>query len=280
MSDFILTTMNPENECLLESKEQVLRVSVRVPPFWPDEPALWFAQVESQFALSKISIDETKFYYLVAQLDHQYAIEVKDVITNPPATDKYIKLKTELIKRLSASKEKRVKQLLMHEELGDRKPSQFLRHLSGLAGPSVPTDFLLTLWSSRLPQNIQTVIASQMDLEQDKLGELADKIYEIAPSSPQVASTSSASASYSDMAQQISELTRQVAMLSSRLERSERSRSKSRSTRYNRSRSRSRPRQPPADHPHCFYHFTYGSKANKCKQPCSFQSENSRGSRK
>lgn len=273
--------MSEDKINLHESKEEILRVSVRVPPFWPEEPALWFAQVESQFALSRITTDETKFYYLVAQLDHQYAVEVKDIITNPPSTDKYLKLKTELMKRLSASQEKRVKQLLMHEELGDRKPSQFLRHLCSLAGPSVPSDFLLTLWSSRLPQNIQTVIATQMDLDKDKLGELADKVYEIAPSSPQVASTSSTQMpGYSDMAQQIAELTRQVSLLTTRLERTERSRPRSRQNRYNRSRSRSKPKQPPPDHPHCFYHFTYGEQARKCKKPCNFDSENAKGGRK
>ncbi|XP_047543199.1 uncharacterized protein LOC125075530 [Vanessa atalanta] len=272
--------MSEEDLSLAHSKEEVLRIGVRVPPFWPEEPALWFAQVESQFVLSRITSDETKFYYLVAQLDHQHAIEVKDVITNPPKTDKYEKLKQELIKRLSASQEKRVKQLLMHEELGDRKPSQFLRYLASLAGPSVPSEFLLTIRSSRLPQNIQTVIASQMDLDKDKLAELADKVHEIAPSSPQVASTSSAPASsQSEMAQQIAELTRQVALLSSRLERSERPHSKSRNKRY-RSRSRSKSRQPPANHPSSLYHFTVGAKAAKCKQPCTFQSENSKGSRK
>lgn len=274
--------MSQANDRPVETKDEVLRVGIRVPPFWPEEPALWFAQVESQFVLSKITSDETKFYYLVAQLDHQYAVEVKDIITNPPVTGKYEKLKLELIKRLSASQEKRVKQLLMHEELGDRKPSQFLRHLAGLAGPSVPSDFIVTLWSSRLPQNIQTVIASQMDLHTDKLGDLADKVYEIAPSTPQVASTSAASPAspMNEMAKQISELTRQVAMLTTRLESAERSRPRSRSRRYDRSRSRSRPKQPPADHPHCFYHYTYGAKANKCRKPCSFHSENSPGSRK
>lgn len=262
---------------------EVLRVSVRVPPFWPEEPALWFAQLESQFVLSRITTDETKFCYLVAQLDHQYAAEVKDVITNPPANDKYANLKTELIKRLSASQEKRVKQLLMHEELGDRKPSQFLRHLESLAGPSVPKDFMTTLWSSRLPHNIQTVIASQTDLPLTKLAELADKVYEIAPSTPQVASSSATdtSSTFGEMAKQISELTRQVATLSSRLNERERSRTRSSgSKKHDRSRSRSRPRQPPVNHPHCFYHYTYGTKAKKCKQPCTFPSENSQGGRK
>lgn len=256
-----------------ENKYEVLRVGVRVPPFWPEEPALWFAQVESQFVLSKITADDTKFCYLVSQLDHQYAKEVKDIITNPPSTNKYDKLKLELIKRLSASHQKRVKQLLMHEELGDRNPSQFLRHLTGLAGVDVPTDFLVTLWSSRLPQNIQTVIASQMDLPIDKLGEIADKVHEIATSTPQI---SSATPLYEDMAKQINELTKQVSLLTRHMHETSRPSAK----RYNRSRSHSRNRKPPPNHQHCFYHHTFGSKANKCKQPCSFKSVNSQGNRK
>lgn len=265
---------------------EVLRVGVRVPPFWPEEPALWFAQVESQFTLSKITTDETKFCYLVSQLDHQYAAEVKDIITAPPPTDKYLKLKSELIKRLSASQEKRVKQLIMHEELGDRKPSQFLRHMQGLAGPTVAKDFLSTIWSSRLPQNIQTVIASQSDLPLDKLAELADKVHEIAPSTPQVAATSRApasSSSHDELYKQVCELTKQVAKLTAQMSSGgQRSRSQNRQSYKPRSRSNSRrPRQPPPDHPHCFYHFTYGADAVKCKQPCTFSSsENSQGGRK
>ncbi|XP_041982767.1 uncharacterized protein LOC121735862 [Aricia agestis] len=194
---------------------EVLRVGIRLTPFWPEEPALWLTQVESQFVLSRITSDETKFYYLISQLDHQYATEVKDIIMNPPATDKYSKLKTELIKRLSASAEKRIKQFVMHEEIGDRKPSQFLRYLEGLAGPSVTKEFLANVWSQRLPQSIQTVIASQVKLPLDQLAELADKIYDIAPPVPQVSSTSTAALapSYESLAKQVCELTRQVPKL-------------------------------------------------------------------
>lgn len=261
----------------------LFRVGVRIPPFWPEDPELWFAQVEGQFVISNITNDATKFYYVTAQLDHRYAVEVKDIIKSPPATGKYEKLKYNLIKRLSASHEKKIKQLLMHEELGDRKPSQFLRHLQDLAGPESPTDFLITLWSSRLPQNVQTVIASQTDLHIDRLAELADKVHEIAPTTPQVASTSTSqadsSSNNSTLQQQISELTKQVALLSTQIN-SNKHRSRSRSNRHNiRQRSRSRPRQPPPNHPHCFYHYTFGKRANKCTQPCSYKSENSQGSR-
>ena len=33
----------------------VYRVYVRLPPFWPDRPGVWFAQTESQFELAAIT---------------------------------------------------------------------------------------------------------------------------------------------------------------------------------------------------------------------------------
>jgi hypothetical protein len=114
---------------LVPPAADVCRVGVRIPPFWPEKPGIWFAQVEGQFQMAGISNDLTKFHYVIGQLDHQFATEVEDIIVNPPTSNKYEKLKYELIKRLSASRENKVKQLLIHEELGDRKPSQFLRYL-------------------------------------------------------------------------------------------------------------------------------------------------------
>ena len=214
---------------------------------------------------------------MISQLDHQHAAEVEDVITDPPSEQKYEKLKTELIKRLSASREKRVKQLLMHEELGDRKPSQFLRHLQTLAGPAVPKDFLRTLWSSRLPHNIQTVIATQTDSSLEAVADLADKVHEIAPSSPQVASTSSNSV-IETMAQQIAALTEQVAALTHQVKDHgnfrPRHRSPNYTNRHNRQRSKSKESSRPADI--CFYHHRFGSKARKCTLPCK-HSENFQG---
>jgi len=124
----------------------VYRVSQRLPPFWPDRPAVWFAQAESQFELAAITRQRTKFNYVVSQLNHQQAAEVEDIIS-PPELEPYDRLKAELVRRLSTSREQRVRQLLSHEEMGDRKPSEFLRHLKSLA-PDVPDDFLRTIWAS------------------------------------------------------------------------------------------------------------------------------------
>lgn len=264
---------------------ELSRVSVRPPPFWPEKPAVWFAQIEGQFALSRITTDETKFYHVIAQLDHKYAAEVEDIITSPPPTGKYEKLKAELTKRLSASQERKIKQLLTHEELGDRKPSQFLRHLRHLAGPTVPNDFLKTIWTSRLPPNIQTCIASQSQSTLDDVADLADRIHDIAPPLSQVATTSAEmpGTALDCISNRVAELTRQVESLmkvhnSNYNNNSRRGFNRPHSGSHSGSRSRSSSRSSSRNPSYCFYHTRFGHRARNCNQPCAFKPENSTSS--
>jgi hypothetical protein len=57
---------------------------VRLPPFCPDRPAIWFAQAEAQFEMSAITHQQTKFNYVVSQLNQQQVAEVEDIIILPP----------------------------------------------------------------------------------------------------------------------------------------------------------------------------------------------------
>lgn len=256
----------------------VFKVGVRVPPFWPEEPEIWFAQIEGQFAISNITNDATKFNYVIGHLDNQYSKEVKDIIVNPPASNKYEKLKSELIRRLSASNEKKIKQLLMHEDLGDRKPSQFLRHLKGLAGADVPDDFLKTIWISRLPHGIQTVLAGQPAVVTlEDLADLADRVDDLASSTPKVASVSNAipGSLLSDLTKEVAELRKQVHQLSTASNR----RPRSRTSQRNRSTSRRRSQSNYRKFPLCWYHNKFGKKADRCIRPCDYKSENSMGDR-
>ena len=115
--------------------------------------------VESSFAASGVTSDATKFGYVVGALDPRYAGEVRDIILNPPVTDAYGKLRQEFIKTLRSTQEQKTRRLLEHEEIGDRKPSQFLRHLQGLAGNTVTDEVLRTLWMGRLPAAMQAILA-------------------------------------------------------------------------------------------------------------------------
>lgn len=175
-------------------------LNIWIPPFWPEKPAIWFAQVVCQFEIMQVTDDRVKFYHILATLDRQRTYEEEDIPTGPPD---FQRLKDELINRLSASRDHKVKQLLTHEQLGTRKPSQFLRYLRHLAGPDIPEEFVRTIWDSRLPTSMQPIVASQSTLPLDALAELADRVNDIAAPAHQVAATASPSP--------IDELTRQVA---------------------------------------------------------------------
>jgi hypothetical protein len=97
--------------------------------------------------------------YVISQLKYRHAVEVKDLIISPPVNEPYTTFKTELVRRLPTSRDQRVLQVLTHEEVGDRKPSQFLRHLKSLA----PDDLLRSVCSSKLPNHIQTILAAQAE---------------------------------------------------------------------------------------------------------------------
>ncbi|KAL4126391.1 hypothetical protein QTP88_010613 [Uroleucon formosanum] len=169
-------------QALQNPTASVNRVAVKLPPFWAERPSSWFSQVDSQFAISGITSEETKFNYVVAQLDTRYAAEVEDIITNPPPTERYNHLRTKLVGRLSISEEQRVRQLINKEELGNRKPSQFLRYLRSLAGTTTLQDNILRqLWLRRLPSHAQAILTAQSELPLEKVAELADKIVEVQP---------------------------------------------------------------------------------------------------
>ena len=162
----------------------VAAVNVKLPPYWPADPQVWFAQIEAQFTTRGITSQKTKFDYIVASLSSEIATEVRDLILTPPAENPFDTLKEQLIKRTTASEQKRLQQLLIAEDLGDRKPSQVLRRMQQLLGDkatSIDRSFLRELFLQRLPANIRMVLASTPDTSTlEEVAQLADKIVEVA----------------------------------------------------------------------------------------------------
>lgn len=64
----------------------VRKVAVRLPVFWPEEPELWFAQLEGQFTICGITDDDTRYAYVLSRIEPQQAREIRDVIKKPPST--------------------------------------------------------------------------------------------------------------------------------------------------------------------------------------------------
>lgn len=71
-----------------DEEAQSSKMLIKIPPFWPEEPELWFAQLEGQFAFCKITTDKARYAYVLSRIEPKQAKEVKDVITQPPIYNK------------------------------------------------------------------------------------------------------------------------------------------------------------------------------------------------
>lgn len=259
-------------------------IQLKLPPFWPADPELWFAQVEAQFACRRIVSQRSRFDYVVSSLSPEYAAEVRDLLLRPPTDDPYSTLKTQLIKRTTASEQRKLQLLFTSEELGDKKPTQLLRRMQQLLGdrPAMADEsFLRELFLQRLPPNVRMVLASTPETTSlPKLAELADKVIEVATPPGAIASVS---ASSTDISSEVHHLREEVSRLEKLVKKLSHS---SRSTGRHTTRSPRRSPTPSSHHPPnspdhqppatsdiiCWYHQKFGSQAQRCKSPCSYQS--------
>ncbi|XP_070527382.1 uncharacterized protein [Cardiocondyla obscurior] len=167
-----------------------------------------------------------------------------------------------------------MRQLLEHDELGDRRPTQFLRHLKSLAGENMADNFLRALWISRLPTQMQVILATRHGDPLEQVAEQADKIMEVSGSLPTVATMSQRKMSRKDssLKEVVEKLKQQVATLSTKL--NWRSRQKSRDPSRSRAQSRFRSNKRETI---CFFLRRFREKARKCEQPCEFKQGNEQG---
>ena len=254
----------------------VTSVSLKIPPFWPADPQIWFAQVEAQFQTRNITSQKTKYEYIVASLSPEFATEVRDLVLTVPDTNPYDKLKTVLIGRTTTSEQRRLQQLLNSEELGDRKPSQLLRRMQQLLGVKATTidqSFLRELFIQRLPPNVRMVLASTDKMTLTKLAELADKVVEATTlefTSTASQPTVSPISILPEVKSELSQLWEEIDHLKKPFHSSYHGRSQSRSR--GRPRSITPSRHPTATQPTlCWYHQQFSEAAKKCRQPCSYQ---------
>lgn len=259
------TIVQRDTEFPEEGRSIINRIALKIPSFWLDEPELWFAQLEGQFNLGGITQDSTKFAYVQAHLEANQAKEVKDVITKPPAINRYESLKKALLQRIAIPQEQQIRQLLEQEEIGDRRPSQFHRHLQSLARDAVPEALLRVLWMGRLPSQLQTILVTRTADSLDEIAEQADRVYEVVKQTPAVASVQLAIQGQA-MEQQIQELTKQVASLNKKLIQNKKAQQK-------RDRSKNRSQEDIDEEGICYYHRRFKDKAKKCTQPCSFNKQ-------
>lgn len=287
------TTTSSNSDAQPTTSPVTSAISIKLPPYWPSDPALWFAQVEAQFTTRAITAEPTKYAYVVGSLQPEVAQEVRDLLINPPADTPYTQLKTALVKRTSASEQQRLHQLLHTEELGDRKPTQLYRRMQQLLGNrQLEPSIMKQLFLQRLPTNAQLILASTTDeLDTASLAKMADKILEVSPiqPTPSTLATVVPQSAPTPPAQSIElrELRDLVAQLTTTITNLNLNFTPPQHGHVERRRSRSPTRRSPSPFhendrttteqrhraPLCWYHTKFGASAKKCSPPCSFSTQ-------
>ena len=111
----------------------------KLPEFWPEAPDMWFARAEAEFTLRSITLDTTKYGYLVAHLPENVALRVRDAINNPPDDNPYASLKERLLKVFTLTRAQRAARLLSFPQTTDERPSVVLDRMLALLPSSVDT---------------------------------------------------------------------------------------------------------------------------------------------
>lgn len=249
-----------------QANTAINRIQVKVPPFWKKNPQLWFKQLEAQFANSNIVHDLTKFNTIVGVIESDILSHVSDIVLTPPATRMYKTLKARLIKEFTESDQKKLKGLLHELTLGDMKPSALLRKMRELSCNKVGEDLLQSLWLQRLPHTIQTVLSTSTDTL-DQLATMADTMHEVAEASSIQAVSSTKCNEINDLVNVVYKLDDKIESLKKVFRESNKS-----SRRTSQSRSPTPHRASSVSKKDlCFYHKRFGTKAVKCKSPCSFK---------
>ena len=68
---------------VLTAADLLHSVTVKLPPFWPNNIETWLIQSESQFRLKGVTMSQTKFDHVVQSMSQTGAVKVLDLIRAP-----------------------------------------------------------------------------------------------------------------------------------------------------------------------------------------------------
>ena len=228
----------PDNDTIkIESNS----VSIKLPTFWTIKAEIWFLQAESQFNIAKITVDETKYYNVLAALDQDTATKIQDLLQQPPEKEKYVTIKHRLLDTFTLSESSRATALLNIYKppgLGDRNPLELMDQMLALLGTHSP-DFLFKEMQC-LPADIRLLLIRSKITDCRQLAQAANELYNAVAQATYAVKRFQNSSKPLPSPSTIKEHPVQTDQVSS----------------------------------NCFYHQTYGSRARQCRPPCTFASGN------
>ena len=151
---------------------------VKLPSFWADKPASWFALAESRFRTYGVIGEQAKFDQLVGSLSKESIGRVLDLVENPPIFTAYTILKARLLEAHQLTDYQKVDSLLKMESLGARRPSELLAAMLEACPRGQETNIFFThLFLCRLPAELRIMLGEDDHQDVRNLVAKADKLW-------------------------------------------------------------------------------------------------------
>jgi hypothetical protein len=127
---------------------------VKLPEFWLENSAAWFALAESRFRMKNIYDEWVRYDHVVYALSWDSLRLVLNLVTSPPEDEPYTSIKESLQSSHQLTDYQRIEQLLAMDALGSRRPSELLAHMLELCPTREETSkFLPSSTSTASPRN-------------------------------------------------------------------------------------------------------------------------------
>ncbi|XP_065294398.1 uncharacterized protein [Dermacentor albipictus] len=244
----------------------VIAAELPLPRSWPENPRLWFMQIDTRFQRRRITSQTARYLHVVAALSSDIAGAIDDLLAATPSAATYDDLKRIVLQRLKPSQQSRLQRPLS-EGLGDQRPSQHLHRLSQLLNDHPENEsqlpILRELFLRRLPH---VVLAGSDEASLDRLAVLADHIYDCTSA----AQLTIAAARISEPGDRLSRLEETVDYLTSTLEKLTVGGNINDQLRHNHSPSQSRSVPRDSSQQLFRYHRRFLEQASRCIQTCSW----------
>ena len=251
----------------------------KLPAFWPDDPVVWFAQVEALFELNGITVDKTKFSYILAHSSEKLFPYITSIVKEEftEGESRYEKFKSRVIQGFSTSEEAKLRKLFKGHNLGDKTPSQFLVLLRNNAPNQCNDKILKSLFLENLPESIRTILAVMDSEDLDKLALAANKIMEnqASPMMLNQVKLPQENSQFTQLQESVNQRTKQLQKLTSAV--FNRSRSQSKGKNGNKNLNNNSPVNNNNNQDEtklCWAHNRFGAAAYSCKPPCSYKTTN------
>ena len=264
--DIATSTPNPRNE-----SRKILPSPLKR-DFDENFPLEWLEFCEATLSHYNINDSADKYQKVTERipLHHLSKLKVPTTVIN-----KFEQFKTNFYEKFSLSTSQKIRKLLQHTEIGDKKPSQFLEYIQQILPNDLQTsrEVLKEIFLAKLPRSIYNKIIPSMYLPLDQLAAIADRTVESESGMINALTPSKyENDKIANLERAVASLTENFAAMQVTL--NEIAANQNSAKEHARSRARSKSPIPQTNPQICYYHIRFGKDSFKCNPPCNFRVNN------